>query len=120
MRTAHNLITQASLHLITTDTGSTSQECIKVCTRQRITRVCTLHTRLQRAGGEPRVPHILLRGTLASRWCPASLTGVKRNGGGMCTYYMWLQERLDVLTFMAYMALICGLLMLISARYGKP
>ena len=61
--------------------------------------------------GESLVPHILRRGTLASRWCPASSTRVKRNGGGV--------SRLDVLAFMAYMALICGLLMLISARYGK-
>jgi hypothetical protein len=38
----------------------------------------------------------------------------------MSTYYLWLQERLDVLAFMAYMALVCGLLMLISARYDKP
>ena len=37
----------------------------------------------------------------------------------MSTYYMWLQKRMDVLAFMAYMALVCGLLMLISARYGK-
>jgi hypothetical protein len=35
------------------------------------------------------------------------------------THYMSLQERLDVLAFMAYMALVCGLLMLICAREGK-
>jgi hypothetical protein len=35
------------------------------------------------------------------------------------TYYTWLQERLDVLAFSAYIALLCGFLMLIYAREGK-
>jgi hypothetical protein len=35
------------------------------------------------------------------------------------THYMSLQERLDVLAYMAYMALVCGLVMLISGREGK-
>jgi hypothetical protein len=35
------------------------------------------------------------------------------------THYMSLQERLYILAFMAYMALVCGVLMLISAREGK-
>ena len=43
----------------------------------------------------------------------------KRRRRGMSTHYMSLQERLDVLAFMAYMALVCGLLMLITAREGK-
>ena len=37
----------------------------------------------------------------------------------MSTHSTSLQEPLEILGFMAYMALICGFLMLISAREGK-
>ena len=38
----------------------------------------------------------------------------------MSTHHLTLLERLDVLAFMAFMALVCGLLVLISIQEEKP
>ena len=47
-------------------------------------------------------------------------TGVKRKCGGVSTpHLLSLLSRLATFGFMAFMSLVCGLLMLISAREGK-
>jgi hypothetical protein len=65
------------------------------------------------------VPHILLREPSLRGGALSSSTRVKRNGGGVSPHYMSLQERLHILAFKAYMALVYGFLMPISAREGK-